>query len=305
MMKEIVPGFLCLVYLMLSGILAKRIWDKTKDWQKTAFAGVLSIFLPIAGPAFYLFCGKIGDLYVDKDFAEFYVSRQFKPGDLHILQRLDPETELNRVPMSEALSLAGKEYRRKMIIGLLGEEDLLQYVRVLREALENEDTETSHYASVVIMELQKSILSSLQVKEAEYRNHPEDLEAAENWERVLFEVLRSGLFDDFNQRLYLARYREVSDGLLKQKVPPRKDLRHRIKVEIAQNHDMQAQQICTRYLTLYPDSEEAVLAQLRILIDTRDAAGLQGFLRTLAERPVMLTTKTLDYIRVFEKRGVV
>ena len=304
-MKGFFFAFVFLIYLILSAILVKRVLNKTEDWQKAAFAGVLSVFLPIVGPVFYVFCAKIGSLYEDKDFADFYVSRQFKPGDLHILQRLDPETELNRVPMSEALSLAGKEYRRKMIIGLLGEEDLLQYVRILREALENEDTETSHYASVVIMELQKKILSSLQEKEVAYRNQPDDLEVSENWERILFEVLRSELFDDFNQRLYLSKYREISDALLEQDVPPRKDLRHRIKVEIEQKNYMLAQQICTRYLALYPDSEEAVLAQLRILIDTKDAASLHGFLRTLAERPVVLTTKTLDYIRVFEKRGVV
>ncbi len=302
---KIVICLLCLVYLVACGLQCKRIVDKTGNNQKASFFLVLGIFLPVAGPVFYLFCERIGSLYAEKDYADFYISRQFKQDNLGVMQRLNAREELNRVPMSEALRLSEPSYRRDAIIRLLGEEDLLQYLDVLKEALLNEDTETSHYASVVIMDLQQTVQTKLQQIEYQYNHNPDDPQCAQMWEQILFEVLRSKLYDDYSYRRCLAKYLDVSDKLLAVEVPRRKDLRHRTKVELMRRNYTAAQEFCTRYLNLYPDSEEAVLAQLRILMDTRDAGGMREFLRTLSQRPVMLTTKTLDYIRVFEKRGVV
>lgn len=290
----LIYGLLCIV----CGLWTAR---RSGSVQKGAFVLVVCAALPAAGPLM-LGLGRLASRRGRKkarDYSDFYLGRDFQYSDLRYLQRLDRVKEADRVPVGEALSLSDRSYRRSMIMRMLEEENSLQYLDGLQTALSNEDGETSHYASVVMIELRRKVQTRLEQTEYAYRADPGDLQRAEQWEEELYQVLNTRLYDEFNRRLALSKYEEVSDRLLKRPVPRRAHLRHRLKLEIQQKNYGEAQRLCSIYQTLYPDSEEAVLAQVQIFIATKDAQGLQSFLQHLRERPVLLTTKTLDYIRVF------
>ena len=61
------------------------------------------------------------------------------------------------------------------------------------------------------------------------------------------------------------------------------------------------QQLCARYLVLYPHSEQAVQDQLAACVHAKNGAGLQNFLHGLRDRPVLLTARTLAWVRAFRK----
>lgn len=216
----------------------------------------------------------------------------------------EEEENADSVPMAEALSVSSYKHRRSIVMQLIRAENTLEYLDVLRDALENEDTETSHYASVIIMELQHKVQEKLAETEFLYQQNPDDTENAEQWEQLLYQVLQSSLYDEYNRARLFSKYADVSDRLFSAGTYDRRTLRHRVKIAAMQKNYTQAQQFCTKYLESFPDSEEAVLCQIRLYIDTKNAQGMQSFLRTLPERPVLLTRKTLDYIRIFKKDEV-
>lgn len=290
-----------ILYILLSGIFAYLLAWKASSWQKGIYTLVVCLAFPGVGFLFLWYCDLMEEKKKEKDFSEFFEGKQFQRDQLQFLQEPNVEKEVNQVPMAEALTINDYEYRRNMIMQLLNEEDTLQYLDVLQDALDNRDTETSHYASTVIMELQRKVQTELMEKEVWYEKNPGQREYARAWEKILYKVLNSNLYDEYNRKRYVTKYIRVSDDLLSENPPEKACLEHRIRVLFAEKNFTGAQAFCTSFLNYYPKSETAVLCQIELFIQTKDAEGMNHFLESLSGRPVVLTQKTLQYIRIFRK----
>ena len=284
---------LCLFYAAAS---ARR----AGSLQKGALCLVLSLALPGAGPLLLWFCdrrmGRGG-----ADYSFFYRGSEFRPDDLHRLQPPDVRDESDRIPMAEALTVSDREYRRRMVMQLLNVEDPLAYLPALRQALDNEDGETSHYASVAIMELQRKVQQQLDEAQDRWRQDPRDEEACTRWEELLYRVLRTDLYDAFGRQRLWEQYRALSDRMLQAGRPSAACLHHRIQMELSRGQHARARQLCARYLRLYPRSEQAVQDQMALCVQAKEGGALHDFLHTLRRRPVLLTAQTLTLVRAFRK----
>lgn len=296
-----IVGATLALYLFFCLFYARVLARKSGSAQKGALCLVASLVLPVAGPLFLWFCDSAATARRKDTYRDLCLGQDYHWDDPRRLQRLDPAREGDRVPMEEALALSDREVRRTMVMDLLNAEDPLAYLGVLRRALDNEDTETSHYASVAIMELRRKVQQQLAAAQARWRRTPGDPDAAAGWEQLLYRTLQSDLYDDCTNRRYQAQYRALSQRLLRQNKPRSRFLHHRVRLEMQQKNYAAACRVCGRYLQLYPHSEQAVRDRLELFICMRDGAGLQTFLASLPRRPVLLTTKTLDLIRTFRK----
>lgn len=288
--------FFCLFYAWAQALRAGSL-------QQGLFCLVLSLALPVVGPLLFWFCVSRGRQPRREDYKEFYRGTVFRPDDLRRLQRPDVTDETDRIPMEEALAVSDKSYRRRMVMQLLNVEDPLAYLPVLRRALANEDGETSHYASVAIMELRRKVQQQLDDARDAWRRAPRDPRICENREELLYRVLQTDLFDSDVRRRLLKEYCALSDRMLRAEHPTGHCLHHRVRMELTEGRTETAQQICTRYLTLYPDSEQAVRDQLALCVHTKSGSALQDFLGDLRRRPVLLTSRTLALVRAFRKEG--
>ena len=134
-----------------------------------------------------------------------------------------------------------------------------------------------------------------------WRKAPRDAEASAAWEGCLYAAVQTDLYDEDTRRRLPARYCALSDRLLRAPRPAEDFVHHRIQVELQQKRYARAQQLCTRYLTLYPESELAVRDEITVCVHTKNGAALQAFLGTLRSRPVLLTPQTLAWVRAFRK----
>lgn len=268
------------------------------DLPRGATALVMGLALPGVGFVLLWLLDASRRRREEPDYTDFYIGRGFLRDDLRFLQ--PPDAARDHIPMTEALRLCSFERRRALLLQMMGEEDALHDLDVLREALRNEDTETSHYASVVVMELRRKARQALETQQALYDRDPDE-QAAERLSQTLYRVLHSDLYDGADSRRLYRDYRQVSDRLLSAPAPSRQVLGQRIDIERRFGDYTRAQEVCSRYLALYPDSEQAVLAQLYLFIDTKDGPGMREFLRTLSRRPALLTARTLSCVRLFQK----
>lgn len=289
---------LYLAFCLGGARLAARRWGSL---QKGALWLAVCLALPGAGPLLLWFCACSAGRRQQPDYHEFCRGTAFHPEDLRRMQPPDRAAETDRVPMEEALQVSDRGYRRRAVMELLNVENPLAYLPALRRALANEDGETSHYASVAIMELRRKMQQQLDEAQARWRKAPRDAEACVAWEKALYGAVQTDLFDEDTRRRLLTRYGALSDRLLRAPRPAERVFHHRIRVELQQKRYARAQQLCTRYLTLYPESEQAVRDEITVCVYTKDGAALQAFLGTLPGRPVLLTPQTLAWVRAFRK----
>lgn len=213
------------------------------------------------------------------------------------VQEINVQNEINVIPMDEALSLNEVSIRRQTVMKTLLSENLEAYLAVLKKALENEDTETSHYATTVILEMQNKIMDALMKQEVAYRANPQDEEILFLWNDSLLKVLNSGLFNEKNIIKYSRMYVELSDKILMNDSVDQHYLLERILYDFVRKDYTHAYSLCVRYKDLYPQSEDMVLCFMQYYVDTKDKKGLDEFLKEVKSMPVVLSQKTLQYIR--------
>lgn len=291
------------LYALFCLLYARTTARRAQSLQKGVFVFVFCLALPGAGPLLLWFCRRLARQAPAGACREMYRGRTFCPEDLHRLQKPDRRAETDRVPMEEALLVSDLAYRREMVMGLLDAPDPLRCLPALRRALANEDSETSHYASVAIMELRRKLQQQLDEAESRWRRDSQDADACAAWEELLYRVTRTDLFDSDVRRRLLRRHTALTDRMLRADHPPEGCLHHRIRLELEQGHCAQAQRLCTRYLKEYPHSEQAVRDQMEVCVQAKNGAGLQRFLQGLRHRPVLLTAPTLAWVRAFRKEG--
>ncbi len=291
---------LIILYLLMCLIYAlEKRWNEAGA-QEICFTLLLCLFIPVLGFIFLKVADYVSKRNVSRDYSGIYRGERFRQDELSMLKPLDYETEVNQVPMKDALKLNEYEYRRKVIMNTLKEENTQDYIQVLKEALENEDPETSHYASTVIMQLRQKIQEAVILREKLYEDHPDVPEYAYDLEEELYRVIDSDVYEKENIRKYYLLYEKVSNQLLQQEHPKEICFFHRLHVNFRQGNFTQMKELSIHYLKLYPSSEDAVLSMIELCILTKDGALLGKLMDALPQIPARLTQKTMQYIRFFK-----
>ena len=267
--------------------------------QNSLLRFVVCFFIPVFGFAFMWFSD-----YFEKRMRQIggreEVDLREKQTELELLNPLDLTDEINKIPMVEALQMGDYAFRRKVVVDTL-KEDALDYIAVLKEALLNEDQETSHYASSVIMDIQGKLQSALFQKEIQFQEHPDNLENAYSYESELYRVIKSGIYEKRDLHRFYVKYKVVSDYLLREEEQIESVYHNRIDIDLETGDLLHARELCERYKREYTSSEEMVVAHIRMYIKAKDKEGLNMFLAHLKELPVLLTSYSLQYIRFFER----
>ena len=275
-------------------------WDWYQDfdrWQESVIRLVISLFLPLVG---VLLC-KMVDYFAEHNASaqmdELYLGRGEMMNGLELLRPIQHDREVDKAPALDVLKMDQYSQRRQLIMETLRRDDTLDYLAILQEALSNEDQETSHYASTVIMDLQKRVQDGLARCRRAWKDHPEDPACQAAYEQELYRTITSSVFDKSTMGRYRSRYEQLSGQLLAgPKVEP-DWYHHRIQLDLASGDNLHASELADRFVQEHPDNEDAVVDRIQVFIRLADRQGLDQFLARLKQMPVMLTSKSLPYIR--------
>lgn len=298
-MSDVVT-ILFVLHILLSFTYAMDFRYDRGNLQGALLRFVVCFFIPFFGFVFLLF----SDYYtkrLEKVSGRETLDLREKETELELLKSLDFSDEINKVPMVEALQMGDYAYRRKVVVDTLKDDDTLEYIDVLREALVNEDPETSHYASSVIMDIQGRLQTSIFQKEVEFEEHSENRANAMEYEAELYKVIKSGIYDKRDLHKYYVKYKVLSDYLLLQEDAAEHIYHDRIDIDFETEDMVHAKELCHVYRERFPSSEEMVVDHIKLYVHTRDKEGLNTLLAQLKEMPVLLTSYSLQYIRFFER----
>ena len=290
-----------ILYIFLSGFHAYFQYWENSSITKAFFYLIVDLALPLVGFFFLWFCDVLAIRQQKNNYSDYYENIYYEVDELNYLQMPDTETEINQVSMNEALRFNSYEYRRNMIMQILSEEDALQYLDVLQNALSNDDSETSHYASTIIMELQRKTQDDLSNKKFLFKKNPNDMSTAQEYEEMLYRVLKSSLYDEHNTKRLYTDYVEVADAILSNEEVDEKYYINYLEILFDLNDFTSAEEICSRFSEIYPNSENVILYKIKLFILSKNGDGMRKLINSLSDMPVVLTQKTLGYVRMFRE----
>lgn len=218
-----------------------------------------------------------------------------KVGTTSLIKK-DINEETNVIPIEDALILNENQVKRKMLLNLLKEESI-QNVEVLKFALENDDTETSHYAATAIMEIKRKLLNSMQTIEVQVNENPNNLQTLAAYQEVIKQYLNSGFIDE---KTYLKNMYTYSALLKKMIEIDCNNPRYFIEkissdLTLAQYHE--ARQFCDQFLSVHPLVEDAYFLDMKIHYAMKDQNAFAKSISILRNSNVKLSPKGLSRLR--------
>ncbi|MFS0554911.1 hypothetical protein [Brevibacillus sp. 179-C9.3 HS] len=264
---------------------------------------VLIMRMLIAGflPIFGLLLLGITDVY--KRTAKKNVNELMLESDLlklaegsNIFRRADMEKEMNIVPVEDILFLNDTSTRRKMLIDVLKEQTIWQ-IGTLETALQNEDSETVHYAAAALTEMRRNLQLQLQDLSVKYEENKQDLEVLRAYAQVLKKYMDSSLIDQRTNVKYSYTYSFVLESLLDIYQDEEGYFVDKINCELANRSYDKAAQYCQMFRRFHPESEQPYVMELKRLFTMRDHAGFMAELERLKSSSVKISHSTLMMIR--------
>lgn len=208
----IINLIIALVYLFWGLV---RLRDKEKDRGHRAkyfMAAFIMIACPLIGPLFFGFSHFLYILLAKRDVDMSDVSfdrskmKNYTPADL--------DRDINIVPMQETLVVSDVRRRRKMLLDVL-KKDIRHSLGAIAMALDNPDSETSHYAASVIMDVLSEFRGNVQNMHNKLREDPENFDLASLLLAYINDVLRQNILTGDERRSYTYIEDEIGDTMFR------------------------------------------------------------------------------------------
>ncbi|MGN7476635.1 hypothetical protein ACTHOQ_02175 [Solibacillus silvestris] len=285
-----------LIYIVISAIVL-LILNKG-DWKASYFKICVVSFIPIIG---WLLPSIWPRKWLKKDahfFAQYLTEQS---GDIHIEllkseSKIERDEELNVVSIEEALLVNDYATRRKILIDVL-KEDAMKFIDVLKTAVTNDDTETSHYAVTAVVEVKRELTNLMQKLAVEYSKNPQNTEIAQAYGDIIKEYLRSGFLDAQSTKKYQVTYIEILQKIIENDAAAEDAFIEKIHMELAIQDTIAAEQTAMAFKERFPNSEQAYLTAMKIFFETFAADKLQQELQLLKASPITLSNEALNYVR--------
>ena len=276
---------------------------KRKQLEKGIVIGIIMLIVPICGPfsiffSYLFFC-------VIKHTKAAYINPEeisFRKNKIRIIQGDSLQRGINKVPIEEALLESDSENTRKVLLDVL-KADFESSIPILMKAIESDDSEVSHYASVAISEVLSKFKKRQKEIDEQYRQHMEDEELLSAYRKFVYEYLTYHIFPKTEESHYLALCAELMENAYVNF--------HHIEAEDYENwiilllqHDMRAQakEWLTRMQEMYPENLYTFRAELRYYYRF-DHNAFVKCLRKIRDSQIMLDENTLEWVRFFQNES--
>lgn len=301
--------FNVILYVLLHiGIIAvysfirKILWrkgDSPSQYRQPNY--VLLLFVPIVG----VVLNMISDWHartekMDTDGRQV-LDRNFQIAQgVNVVSPIQIEKEINIVPLAESLTLSPVKQRRRLLLDLLKSKDDYP-ATLLVEAVNNEDTETAHYAASAIVEIKRDLLIKLREYELLYKASPTETAVLFEYAKVLKQYMESGFLNAATIRQYEERFCALLDEFLHLRTDVEEVFIQKIHVELELNRVEEAKTTAAQLLSAFPQSEKAYMAMMKVHYQSQQYDQLTALLQTITELQIPLSNETIRLTRYWLK----
>lgn len=264
----------------------------------------MAMFLPLLGYLLFIYLWFRGMLIKTEDKLEtlFCVDDECKDGHKS-LKVINVKRELNLIPMEEALLMNDIHIKRKMMLELI-KDNMGKYPEILKMALSNEDSETSHYAATAVVELRRKMTLSLQTWSNRYKMKASEQDVLVNYANVLSESLHSNILDESNYNSVKSIYRVLLKELLDINGLEQKYYIDKISYDIEDGDYLSALFYSERFITAFPRNEEPYMLYLKLYYLLHEKEHFDAILKKLEDTSIVLTKHTWSNISFWRNANI-
>lgn len=262
---------------------------------------ILSIFMflcPVVGVLFLGFGTLFYRMFYDSniDLAAITFSKE----RVEVLERPDEETELNLVPMEEAIMIDDKESLRQLLLNVL-RGDMSKSINAVTKALNSSDSEASHYAASAIMDIMNDFQNTIQKFQAQLESNPNDIEVIQLYIEYLIKMLCTNFLSDLEQKTYVYMLLHICEDLYDKNPKAVKVFYETNLIDLlVKIGDIQtAQNWIEHLITDYPDDQEMYRCVLHFYYSQKDRNNFFTYLEQLKKSDIDIDKDLLDLIRIF------
>lgn len=260
--------------------------------KEKVYLVLLSIIMPVIGAAvaiFYMVFKKtVGDRSKETIEAMMYKDEE------NLLNNYS-DSNISIIPIKDALVLNEKSVKRKLIIHAI-KDNPQEYVLAAKEALNDNDTETSHYAASVLSHLASKLPEAVKEDEDNYLRSSKDGEAAVKYYKSLKAYIDSKIDDNS----LIEEYEEKYILLLKELIAKEyeecyyKDL---VDILIRRKRYDEAEKYIAIFKNKYRELEDPYIAGLKLAYHMKDFNYLKKELDALKKSDIHIQGENLKLMR--------
>lgn len=146
----------------------------------------------------------------DLDYLELTFSKEKK----EFASQTDYETEKEFVPLEEALIISDVQDKRRALLNVL-KADVRNNMKSLVKALDNEDSETAHYAASALMDVLQQYSKKLSKLSIKFKENPEDYDINKEYADTTFQYISSGVLGEIEVKKYARLYIDLIENMNK------------------------------------------------------------------------------------------
>jgi hypothetical protein len=206
----------------------------------------------------------------------------------------------NIVPLEEAILIDDVKMRRKFMLETLYE-DPLKYLDILMLAKNNEDVETSHYATTTISHAQRAFQVSIQELAIAVDRNPDDIVLLDQYIETLGKYIESGLLEEHLLTNLRFVYNKILDEKLNRIKNDRMALIRKLRNSIALKEWFSAYETSNLLKAYWPEDEQTWIEAMRICVEGKDSNRLHEITGEILNAKIEWTKQGKEQISYWQR----
>lgn len=255
------------------------------------FVGVIYLLLG----RFIVYLGRKQD--VDMSDVSFNQERE------HLLLPPEQETEMNYVPIQDAMAVSDTSSLRRLVLDTL-RSDAKKALASIAVAMNSRDTETSHYAATVILDALSEFRSTAQNMLIHMQRLPEDVEMSLLTFDYIQEVLNMKIMTDVEQESYIYTLDSIGENLFIHNLWYMTAAHYLMLTDLflsIEGYSM-AEKWCSRAMKYRPDMLDTYKARLHLYYKQKNNSVFFECLNELRESDITADEEILNLFRLYGRQ---
>lgn len=216
-----------------------------------------------------------------------------------IIMDEDP-TESRVVPLEEAFVINEPMTRRELMMEVMYG-NLDDYVKQLKEARMNDDTEVVHYAVTALTELQKDYDLRFQEMDWKMEKDPNSVNLLDDYLDLLNKYLASGIPEGRERTVKLRTYSNLLERKLIETGDDLSLMRQKTEVDLQIGEYEIVNEEITKILELWDKNEAGYLLLLKYYSAIRNRAGIDRTIETIERKRIHMSPEGRQAVRFWQK----
>ncbi|MBW7474748.1 hypothetical protein K0T92_08315 [Paenibacillus oenotherae] len=279
-------------------------WLVCLKWKLTrpAFTGALLLCLPFLG-LFLSLLQLLAERRQPLKGIERFKEHERVDHEDRIFERVDVKKEVNMVPLEEGLVVNDLFTRRRLLLDVLKEDIDQDMIPLLEQAVNNEDTETSHYAVTAVMEIKRKLMLSVQKWSVEYQNNKDDSGVVLEYAHAVKQYMTSGFMDRRMHNTYRKTYASLLSQLIESEARSEALFVEKLNCEMELANYSEALRVSELFRKHYPESEKAYVTALDLYYRLKMKEAFFETLEQLKALKIRVSNSALTIIRYWSAKG--